>query len=81
MAAGLAELFLPPTRGAGAVDGQGGTCTVWTPGAPPTCTVVVGAVTYQGLPVLNAAAMATGAVLLLNTPAGPIVLGPLTATI
>ena len=77
----LTRLFLPPSRGAGTQLLMSGTCTVWTGGAGPLypSTVIVGTATYTNLPVINPAAMGTGLVLLISTPAGPIILGKLYA--
>lgn len=73
----LAALFLPTATGSGTQRLVGGTCTVWAGIAPYNSTVVVGTVTYTNLPVVNPAAMSTGLVLLITSPAGPIILGRL----
>lgn len=77
MSADLSTLLLPTIRGAGTQLVTRGTCTAWD-GSTKHSTVLVGTVTYTNLAVLNAAAMATGAVLLLNTGGPPIILGVLT---
>ncbi len=66
--------------GAGSALLMGGTCTAWD-AVTFHSTVVVGTVTYTNLPVLNTAAMSTGSVLLVNTPARPIILGRLTVPV
>jgi len=80
MSTDLTRLFLPFTAGVGTQPLMSGTCTAWN-GTTHASTVVVGTVTYTNLYVITAAlaTMATGAVLLINTPGAPIILGGLTA--
>lgn len=80
MSADLSRLFLPSARGAGTQLLMPGICTLWD-AVTKHNTVLVGTVTYTNLPVLNATAMAAGQVLLINTPAGPIILGLLTVPV
>lgn len=78
MSADLSRLFLPGARGAGSQLVMSGVCTAWDAVTHQSTVNVGGSVNYANLPVLNVAAMTVGSVLLLNTPAGPIILGPLT---
>lgn len=80
MSADLSGLLLPGVRSAGTQLVMPATCTAWD-GSTKHSTVVVGTVTYTNLAVVNAAAMATGPVVLLNTPGAPIILGPLTVPV
>lgn len=76
----LTRLFLPPTAGAGTQLFTSAVMTAWN-GTTKANTVTNGVVTYTNLPVINAAGLAVGLVLLANTPAGPIVLGNLVQAI
>jgi len=72
----LTRLFLPPTIGAGTQLFTSAVMTVWN-SVTHANTVTNGVVTYTNLPVINAAGLVPGLVLLANTTAGPIVLGNL----
>lgn len=73
----LARLLLGESTGRPTVPLLGATLTAWDP-ATYTNTVTVGdAVTYTDLPVLNPSAQQLGRVLLADTDAGPVILGPL----
>jgi hypothetical protein len=72
----LARLFLAPPAGGAVQTFMGATCTAWD-ATTYANTVVVGSVTYTNLPVIAPAQMSTGRVLLVHTPAGPIVIGRL----
>lgn len=72
----LTRLFLPPATGVGTQLFTSAIMTAWD-GTTKANTITNGVVTYTNLPVINAAALTTGLVLLANTAAGPIVLGNL----
>lgn len=79
MSQDLTRLFLGLPTGVGTQLLMPGTCTAWDAGTKHS-TITVGTVTYTNLPIVNAAlaTMATGTVLLINTPGSPIILGLLT---
>lgn len=79
MSKDLAGLFAPPSAGVGTQSLTAGVCTAWDAGTSHS-TVVVGTVVYANLPILTSAVatMGTGAVLLIATPRGPLILGRLT---
>lgn len=70
----LTRLFLPPTVGAGTQLFASAVMTVWDP-VTHANTVTNGVVVYTNLPVINAAGLVPGLVLMVNAPGGPIVLG------
>ena len=83
MSAELTRLFLPPNTGVGLPLLMQGICTAWD-GVTSHSTVVVGGVaTYSNAPILNGAlaTMGTGAVLVIFSDGGPIILGRMTVPV
>jgi len=80
MSAELSRLFQPPTVGVGLPLLMQGTCTAWDPATSRSTVVVGGVATYTNAPILNGAlaTMGVGAVLVIFSTAGPIILGRLT---
>lgn len=83
MSQDLTRLFLPPNTGVGLPLLMQGVCTVWDATTSHSTVVVGGVATYTNAPILNSAlaTMGTGAVLVIFSDGGPIILGRLTVPV
>ena len=83
MSAELKRLFLPPTTGVGLPLLMHGNCTAWDPATGRSTVVVGGVATYTNAPIRSSALakMSTGAVLVIFSTGGPIILGALTVPV
>jgi hypothetical protein len=83
MSADLTRLFQPPNVGVGLPLLMQGICTVWNAVNNNSTVVVGGVATYTNAPILNSAlaTMGTGAVLVIFSDGGPIILGRLTVPV
>lgn len=80
MSADLTRLFLPPNSGVGFPLLMQGNCTAWDAATSHSTVVIGGVASYTNLPILNSAlaTMSAGAVLVILSAGGPIILGRLT---
>lgn len=83
MSADLTRLFQPPNVGVGLPLLMQGTCTAWDALTAHSTVVVGGVATYTNAPILNGAlaTMGTGAVLVIFSTGGPIILGRMTVPV